>query len=173
MSKGRAPSFGQGPKHSRSLAFTYDQLNRLQTAGTLPGAGTPWSTAYTYDAWGDLLQKSTSGPGEPTVGPFTADVHNHVNPGPYTYDAAGNLTFDGVNALNFDAEDQLNPVSGLHYYYDGDGHRVTKSDGTRYWYDDNFNALTTADSSNTLNISTLMAKCSAGLLSPAAMPTTI
>src|SRR4051812_37307935 len=51
---------------------------------------------------------------------------------------------------NDDAENQLNPASGLHYYYDGDGHRVAKSDGSRYWYDDNFHVLTTADGSNTL-----------------------
>jgi RHS repeat-associated protein len=55
-----------------------------------------------------------------------------------------------VNHLNFDAENQVHPVSGLQYYYDGDGHRVAKSDGTRYWYDDVFNVLSTADVSNTL-----------------------
>jgi hypothetical protein len=122
----------------------------LHTAGTVPGAGTPWSTTYSYDAWGNLLQKSSSGTGEPNMGPLTADVHNRINPQSYTYDAAGNLTFDGANALNFDAENQVNPVSGLHYYYDGDGHRVAKTDGSRYWYDDEFNVLSLADGSNTL-----------------------
>lgn len=140
----------RNPNNNRNLTFTYDQLNRLRTAGTVAGAGTPWSTTYTYDNWGNLLQKATTGPGEPSVGLFTADVSNRVNPTAYGYDAAGNLTFDGKDYLNFDAENQIHPVSGLQYYYDGDGHRVAKSDGSRYWYDDDFNVLSTADSSNTL-----------------------
>ncbi len=60
------------------------------------------------------------------------------------------MTWDLYNALNFDGENQVHPVSGLQYYYDGDGHRVAKSDGSRYWYDDNFKVVSTADSSNTL-----------------------
>src|SRR5690349_22392112 len=81
-----------------------------------------------------------------------ADIHNHVNGigGGNVYDAAGNLTFDGYDNLNFDAENQVHPVSGQQYYYDGDGHRVAKTDGSRYWYDDAFNVLSTADSSNSL-----------------------
>lgn len=140
----------RNPGNNRSLAFTYDQLNRLQTAGTIAGAGTPWSTTYSYDAWGNLYQKSTTGPGEPSVGPLTVDVHNRLNTAAYTYDAAGNLTFDGKDHLNFDAENQVHPVSGLQYYYDGDGHRVAKSDGSRWWYDDAFNAISSADVSNTI-----------------------
>ena len=132
--------------NNRSFQYTYDNLNRLLTAGTMAGASTPWSTTYSYDGWGNLYQKSTSGPGEPSMGPLIVDVHNHVNPGSYSYDAAGNLTFDGVNSLLFDAENRLNPSSGYVYSYDGDDHRVEKNNAgsiTYYWYDDNFNVIST------------------------------
>lgn len=140
----------RNPSNNRSLAFTYDQLNRLKTSGTMAGVGTPWTTTYAYDPWGNLYQKTTSGPGDPNIGPLSVDTHNRVNSGSYTCDGAGNLTFDGHNALNFDAENQIHPVSGLQYYYDGDGHRVAKSNGARYWYDDGFNVISDADSSNTI-----------------------
>src|SRR5690242_6243104 len=133
---------------NRSTQYVYDQLNRLVTAGTVPGAGTPWSTVYSYDAWGNLTQKSTSGPGEPNV-TLTANTANQVNGvgGGYTYDAAGNLTFDGVNQLRFDAENRLTPSgSTVVYSYDGDGRRVKTVNGdgtTNFWYDDSGTVVAT------------------------------
>ena len=123
-------------------------MSREARLSQIINAGTPWTTTYSYDPWGNLKQKATTGPGEPIIGPFTIDNHNHISA--YTYDAAGNLTFDGKDHLNFDAENQIHPVSGLQYYYDGDGHRVAKSDGSRWWYDDAFNAISSADISNTI-----------------------
>jgi RHS repeat-associated protein len=143
----------RNPGNNRDRFFNHDRRNRLIETGTPSSASTPWTTDYTYDAWGNLLQKTTTGPGtpdgDPNVGPLTIDSHNRVNGGSYTYDASGNLTFDGQDALNFDGENQVHPASGLEYYYDGDGHRVAKSDGSRYWYDDAGRVLTTADDSNT------------------------
>jgi RHS repeat-associated protein len=144
----------RNPGDNRSLAFTYDQVNRLQTAGTLSDATSPWTTTYSYDPWGNLYQKSTTGTGagngEVNQGPFSVDNHNRLNPDTFAYDAAGNMQSDIYNPLNFDGENQVHPASGIQYYYDGDGHRVAKSDGSRYWYDDNFKVLFTADASNTL-----------------------
>ena len=143
----------RNPGNNRSLALAYDNLNRLWTAGTVPGASSPWSNTYGYDSWGNLLTKSASGSAaEPNIN-LTTDPSNRVF-GPtgsgYTYDAAGNMTFDSHDNLNFDAENHVHPASGLQYYYDGDGNRVAKSDGSRYWYDDGGHVLSTADSSNTL-----------------------
>jgi RHS repeat-associated protein len=50
------------------------------------------------------------------------------------------------NALKYDAENHLNPVTGYVYSYDGDGHRVEKNNGgsiTYYWYDDGSNVIST------------------------------
>jgi len=138
--------------NNRSLQYSYDALNRLKTAGTITGASTPWSSAYSYDPWGNLLQKSTAGPGDPSVGPLTVDSTNRVNGpgGGYTYDAAGNLIFDGINALLFDGENRMSPNSGGQtvYTYDGDGHRVETSIGsttTLYWYDVSSHPISVGD----------------------------
>jgi RHS repeat-associated protein len=66
---------------------------------------------------------------------------NQVTSPAFTYDAAGNTTWDTTNALKYDAEGRMNPVSGLVYTYDGDGRRVQKSDGTVYWVDDSLRPL--------------------------------
>ena len=133
--------------NNRSFQYGYDQLNRLASAGTVPAATAPWSTIYSYDAWGNLYQKSTSGSGEPDI-TLTVDVHNHVNGqgGGYSYDLAGNLTFDGINQLTFDAENHLHPTGSVTYSYDGDGHRVQTVTGdgtTQFWYDDDGTVIST------------------------------
>lgn len=53
----------------------------------------------------------------------------------FTYDTAGNMTNNG-SAFNYDAENRLVTAGGYTYYYDGDGNRVAKSNGstgTLYW----------------------------------------
>jgi RHS repeat-associated protein len=64
--------------------------------------------------------------------------------GGYTYDAAGNMTYDptpGYQLTNtWDQENRLTGAAGYTYTYDGDGNRVRKSNGnsasngTLYWY---------------------------------------
>jgi RHS repeat-associated protein len=128
---------------TRSTAYTYDKLNRLKTAQTL--YTTTWGDAYVYDPFGNLLQKNvTQGTAENLQ--VTVDVNNHISTSGFTYDAAGNLVWDGNNALNFDAENELNPATGYVYSYDGDGRRVEKNyqgSITYYWYDDNSNVIAT------------------------------
>ena len=72
---------------------------------------------------------------------LTVNTNNQVTTPAFTYDAAGNVTWDTTNALKYDAEDRMNPLSGITNSYDGDGRRVQKSDGTLYWVDDNFQPL--------------------------------
>jgi hypothetical protein len=44
---------------NRSEAFTYDQLNRILSAGTVATAGSYcWGYQYSYDAWGNLLSQA-------------------------------------------------------------------------------------------------------------------
>jgi len=135
--------------HGRDQTFTYDALNRLisaQNAGTncsamvLQNKTEYWGNSYSYDAWGNLLQKSITKCGAEHLS-VTADAHNwlHASGTDYQYDAAGNMTFDATASLSytFDQENRLTGAAGYTYTYDGDGNRVRKSNsstGTLYWY---------------------------------------
>ncbi|HWX55736.1 MAG TPA: RHS repeat-associated core domain-containing protein [Verrucomicrobiae bacterium] len=142
--------------NTRNQTFTYDALNRLtsaQNAGTdcsikvlNPATATKfWGNSYSYDAWGNLLGKSQTKCSAEHLS-ITADTNNHIHSlsGPdYTYDAAGNMTYDvtdGVTAT-YDAENRISAATKnsatATYTYDDDGNRVVKtngSTGTLYWY---------------------------------------
>jgi RHS repeat-associated protein len=136
-----------GRDTTRTTAYTYDQLNRLATAQT-PSAAT-WGDSYVYDAWGNLLQKNViKGTAESMA--LTVNNKNQVTTPAFTYDAAGNVTWDTTNALNYDAEGRMNPTTGTTYTYDGDGRRVQKSDGTLYWVDDALRPLSVGTTSGSI-----------------------
>jgi RHS repeat-associated protein len=59
---------------------------------------------------------------------------NRVTNTGFTYDNAGNLTFDGLLNYTWDAENHLKSTNGVNYTYDGDLRRVEKSNGKLYWY---------------------------------------
>jgi YD repeat-containing protein len=121
---------------TRTVNYTYDQLNRLSSAQT---TAANWGDSYTYDNWGNLLAKTViNGSGE-SLAALTVDSENHIVG--FGYDLAGNMLNDGVNSMTYDAENRRNPTSGTTFTYDGDGRRVAKSDGTVYWVDDNFRPL--------------------------------
>jgi len=61
-----------------------------------------------------------------------ADNANHLSG--FSYDAAGNTANDGVNGYQWNAESDLKTAAGVNYVYDGDGRRVSKSNGKLYWY---------------------------------------
>jgi len=138
---------------NRNQTFTYDALNRLtsaQNAGTncatlvLGNKTEYWGNAYSYDAWGNLLQKNVTKCGAEGL-TVTADAHNwiHASGTDYLYDAAGNMTRNvtpTVQTYTYDEENRLTGAAGYTYTYDGDGNRVRKSNGnlaangTLYWY---------------------------------------
>lgn len=125
-----------GRDSTRTVSYTYDQVNRLSTAQT----ASTWGNSYVHDAWGDLLQKNViRGTAESMT--LTVNNKNQVTTPAFNYDGAGNVTWDTVNAMNYDAESRMTPSSGATYTYDGDGRRVKKSDGTLYWVDDSFEPL--------------------------------
>jgi RHS repeat-associated protein len=113
---------------TRTQSFTHDPLNRLITAGD----NGHWANAYTYDAWGNLTNKTPGSPaGENMNQP--ADTNNHLSG--LTYDAAGNVINDGLGgAFVFDGENRIKTASSVTYTYDADGRRIQKSSGTNYWY---------------------------------------
>ncbi|HXH86717.1 MAG TPA: hypothetical protein VNI35_07805, partial [Nitrospira sp.] len=143
---------------ARNQTFAYDALNRLtsaQNAGTdcskltlHPPQTQYWGNTYTYDAWGNLREKIvTKCSSEPLS--VTLGATNRILNAGYSYDAAGNMTLDGTDAVsaNYDQEDRIATAGkgGLTtaYIYDADGNRVEKvtppppatpTDGTIYWY---------------------------------------
>jgi RHS repeat-associated protein len=123
---------------SRTQSFTYDQLNRITSAGTSATTGTYcWGYQYSYDAWANLLSQAGWTPTyssciQSSLAPITADGNNHISP--FGYDASGNASGDGMFAYVWNAESQLKSAAGITYLYDGDGRRVSKSNGKLYWY---------------------------------------
>jgi RHS repeat-associated protein len=136
-----------GRDSTRTTAYTYDQVNRLSTAQT-PSAPT-WGDSYTYDAWGNLTQKTVTKGTAETMS-LLVNSNNQIYSPAFTYDAAGNVTYDTSVHMVYDAEGRMNPSSGTTYTYDGDGRRVEKSDGTVYWVDDNFHPLSIGTTSGSL-----------------------
>jgi RHS repeat-associated protein len=135
---------------TRSLAYAYDQLNRLtsaQNSGTdctkttvNPTQTEYWGNTYTYDAWGNLIGKSVSKCSAENLS-TGALVNNQLSS--YSYDAAGSMVSDPSDGVTlvYDAENRIASAtkSGVTttYTYDGDGNRVKKSGGsagTLYWY---------------------------------------
>ncbi|HEU5413491.1 MAG TPA: RHS repeat-associated core domain-containing protein [Candidatus Angelobacter sp.] len=137
---GSVVQIANGRDSTRSVQYTYDQLNRLGSARTYSAA--TWGDSYTYDAWGNLLQKNViQGAAENLA--LTVNNKNQVTT--FTYDSGGDVTSDGTVTMTYDAEGRMiTAVGGAvndTYTYDGDGRRVKKSDGTFYWVDDSFRPL--------------------------------
>jgi RHS repeat-associated protein len=141
--------------NTRSQNFSYDPLNRIssaqtQTTGvTIPNSNC-WGLTFGYDAWGNLLTSTVSGPSgcsEPASLSVTATASNQISG--YCYDGAGNLLVEGAcpssppYTYTYDAEHHLTSTAGITYSYDGDGKRVYKanSGGTIYWYGGGAEAL--------------------------------
>jgi RHS repeat-associated protein len=123
----------------RSQVFTYDQLNRITSAGTTDTttAATCWGNKYSYDAWSNLLSQVAWTPTynactESTMAAVTADGNNHISG--LAYDTSGNTLTDGNNTYTWDGESQIKTAGGVTYAYDGDGRRAAKVSSKLYWY---------------------------------------
>ena len=125
-----------------SVTYAYDGVNRLSSAqagsvDTVKG----YDRVYSYDEWGNL--RTVSGDSDGTSATQFNYTYNYavngtgapatnrltdVNGVPYSYDAAGNLTSDGVISYTYDAANRMKTSNGGQslYYYDGDGHRVRR-----------------------------------------------
>jgi hypothetical protein len=129
---GNVKTLTNNKSSARTATFTYDGLNRLETAYT-PNAGT-WGNTFTYDAWGNLnkmLAYSTLPEGQHFD--QTSNGFNQIVG--FCYDAAGNYNSVPTCAggYTYNAENQITSAGGVNYTYDGDGTRVKKSNGTLYW----------------------------------------
>ena len=104
---------------SYSQTFSYDALNRLQTAQENSGAS--WSQTNGYDRYGNRWIDMGGGNQSLYIDTSTNRIAG------WSYDAAGNLLNDGIHAYTFDAENKIKTVDGVTaYVYDGGGRRVRK-----------------------------------------------
>ncbi len=129
---------------NESAAYTYDLPGRLVTSNQTSNS-TSAQRRFAYDRWGNRtgvwdavsggnqIQSATlqqSG-GAPTNRIASVTAGSMVN---YTYDAAGNVTSDGVHSYVYDAENRLvNMDSGAaQYRYDHQNRRVCKIVGSAW-----------------------------------------
>lgn len=146
---GSVVQISNGRDSTRSVQYTYDQVNRLSSAKTY--SATTWGDSYVYDPWGNLLQKNViQGTAENLA--LTVNNKNQVTTPSFSYDADGDVTSDGTLTMTYDAEGRMTTAVGGSindtYTYDGDGRRVKKSDGTFYWVDDSFRPVSTGTSTS-------------------------
>jgi RHS repeat-associated protein len=107
---------------NRTQNFTYDVLNRIQSAYT---NGPNWGEMYTIDAWGNLTNRAGVS-GKNQYEPLSAPATTKNQLIGFGYDAAGNMTSNGTATYTYDAENRLISAGGMSYIYDGDGNRVEK-----------------------------------------------
>ena len=156
----------------------YDSLNRLSAGTQMPPSGPPQSYCWTYDSFGNRTAQAISNQpftnaagatscqlaGSATLLANTAanyDASNRMtatsqNPNQVNgYDAAGNVTNDGVNSYLYDAEGRIcavanSPVPGMttmtEYIYDAEGNRVAKGSITSWSCDTTVNGFTVTNS---------------------------
>ena len=112
--------------------YGYDNLNRLVNATTSSGPYVDQNSSWTYDAFGNRLSENdpvanTSATFTPSSNQVTATSGTAV----FGYDAAGEVTYDGVNNYLYDAEGRVCAVRNFvgttaGYIYDAAGIRVAK-----------------------------------------------
>jgi RHS repeat-associated protein len=131
---GNVVSMAAAGNQNFNRSYGYDPLNRLLSLGA-PGDGCS-GLGWSYDAWGNRLAQNNTG--GTCFSLSTAALSNNRVAG-YSYDAAGNLLFDGTHHYLYDAENRLISVDGnVSYAYDAEGNRVQKTVAgviTQYVYD--------------------------------------
>jgi len=136
-----------------SWNFSYDALNRLQSGTAVSGGSgsqdfVGQNLCWAYDSYGNRTAQSTqtaacpSPSQESTLQPTASyNTSNRITwvqntaPAGFSYDAAGNATYDGMNYYAYDGEGRVcavqnYPASGgvaaYGYIYDAEGIRVAK-----------------------------------------------
>ena len=119
-----------------SWTYGYGGLNRLQTAACsshCPGqaVGAALDLSWNYDRYGNRWSQAVTAGTAPTPSaPFTGGSNRMDG---WSYDAAGNLLYDGAHYYSYDAEGRLISVDGgatASYVYDAEGRRVRRTVGT-------------------------------------------
>lgn len=89
---------GWNTADNETCTYIYDDLSRL----TSDQCGSVWAQTYGYDMYDNMNQFGND--------PFTFTynpANNHYSTTGVTYDADGDLTYDGVNAYTYNGQDKL------------------------------------------------------------------
>jgi RHS repeat-associated protein len=120
--------------------YGYDSLNRLSTMSDSNTSQACKGLSWTYDPWGNLTNQTVTS-GSCLSFSNTPGTNNRLS-SPYTYDAAGNMTYDGTHHYYYDAENRLIQTDGTFgtcstatvcYVYTALGRRAEKT-LTGGWY---------------------------------------
>jgi RHS repeat-associated protein len=123
-----------GRDTGRSVTYTYDALDRVSTATSQATSGSDcWGQSFGYDRYANLTTINVTQCTALMLS-LSVNTNNQITSSGFTYDAAGDLTGDGVYTYSWNAEQHLNSAANVTYTYDGDLQRVEKSSGTLYWY---------------------------------------
>ncbi len=133
------PTTRQAAGFTTTQNYTYDELNRLQSATETTPNQTGWKQTFTYDRYGNrnfdtangntttLAANCQTAVCNPTVDPATNKLVG------YTFDNAGNTKVDATGRqFTYDSENKQTEVKSSgnasvgQYFYDGDGKRVKK-----------------------------------------------
>jgi RHS repeat-associated protein len=110
-----------------ATSYYYDEFNRLtQTNRSYWNNATDIFT-YGYDRYGNRWSQNVTQGSGPAPSVAFDSATNRITTGGYGYDAAGNLTNDGLHAYTYDAEGNLIKVDGgstAQYTYDALNRRV-------------------------------------------------
>jgi RHS repeat-associated protein len=126
-----------------SAAYTYDNLKRLATSNQTSN-GSSIQRRFAYDRWGNRtgMWDATAGGNQiqaialqQSGGAPTNQIASITSIGTvsYSYDAAGNVTNDGVHTYGYDSENRLVNVDGgstASYSYDDQNRRYKKTVGS-------------------------------------------
>ena len=147
---------------TRSQTFLYDSLNRISRAYTSSTySNSPancWGELFNYDQWGNFLSIGVSssaytGCNQQSLNVLVNGSNQISSPSGYVYDADGNLITvpaPGAASYSYNAENEMTSTAGVNYIYDGDGHRIEKSNGKLYWYGSRGEVLDETDLSGNL-----------------------
>ena len=121
---------GDNYSFSFSQSYSYDWLNRLAAAQEIANETISWQQANNYDRYGNR-SVALAGGGQ------SLSFNNQNQIVGLPYDAAGNVTNDGLHSYAFDAENKIVKLDNVQaYVYDGEGKRVRKlvGENTRFVY---------------------------------------
>ncbi len=132
------PTIGTATGFTATQSYTYDELNRLESAQEASGAS--WKQTFVYDRYGNRnfdVANTTQGLVGSNLTVNTANNRYTAGQGQVLYDAVGNLTKDFTgHSYGYDAENRqvsydngATVAGGASYSYDGDGRRVKKVTG--------------------------------------------
>jgi len=130
--------------NSATQNYSYDNLDRLYSYS---GLGS--THAWTYDANGNRLTHSAGSATDNYVLASSSNRLASLTPAgqgthTYSYNAQGQVVYDGSNTYTYDARERLtvvaNSVGGTHYLINPLGQRISKTHGgntlANYLYDD-------------------------------------